>query len=148
MTGIDAVLDDDFDMQIADNGDILTDDFFDTALLMSIYCERRATASEVPQSDRRRGWIGNESTPDFEIGSKVWLYEQSRVTGSLLRGIESVVLNSLQWLIDDNYAVKINADATLSNSKVTLEANIERPSSNVDKRFFELWDTTGLSKAT
>lgn len=143
MAGIDAVLTSDYDLQIAPNGDILTADFFDTAILMSIFCERRASASEVPQSHRRRGWIGNESTPGFEIGSKLWLFEQSRITGTILRGIESAVLNGLQWLIDDGYAINIRASAALTVTGVTLTVIIERPGSKVDKRFYDLWENTG-----
>jgi len=119
-TKLDAVLDANFDMQIGPDGDILTEDFFDTALLMSIFCERRAPASDVPESHRRRGWIGNEFTPDFEIGSLLWLYEQSRATLTILRGIETVILNGLQWLIDDGFAINITAIAALSNGSITL----------------------------
>lgn len=142
-TGIDAVLDADFDMQIGADGDILTKDFFDTALLMSLFCERRADPSEVPESHRRRGWIGNESTPDFEIGSKLWLYEQARATRTVLRGIETVVLNGLQWFIDDEYAINNTAVSSLNLGSITLTVTINRPNSKVEKRFFELWDNTG-----
>jgi len=133
-----------FDFNIDSNGDIETENFFDTAILMSIFCERRATASEVPQSHQRRGWIGNEQGDGFEIGSKLWLFEQSRVTRSLLSDIEKVVFNSLSWLIDDNYAVNIEAKAELSDNTVTLTVTIETPSSKVEKRFYELWTNTGI----
>jgi phage gp46-like protein len=142
--GVDAVLTDDFDMQIGPDGDILTDDFFDTALLMSLFCERRATADEMPQSELRRGWIGNEETPDFEIGSKLWLYEQARATLTTFRGIETVVLNGLQWFIDDGLIVNNLAKVSLNNGAITLETISERFGSTVDKRFFKLWDNTGL----
>ncbi len=142
--GVDAVLTSDFDMQIGPDGDILTDDFFDTALVMSLFCERRATADEVPQSSRRRGWVGNEETQDFEIGSKLWLYEQARATRTVLRGIETVALNGLQWLIDDGYAIDISAVAALNSGAITLTVPIDRPGSKVDRRFFTLWDNTGL----
>lgn len=141
---LDAVLSSTFDMQVGSDGDILTDDFFDTALLMSLFCERRADASEVPESHRRRGWVGNESTPDFEIGSKLWLYKQARATRTALRGIETVALNGLQWFIDDDYAVNITTVAALISGSITLTIPIDRPGSKVEKRFFELWDNTGL----
>ena len=87
----DAVLaNNNYDLQIDSNGDILTDDFFDTSLLVSLFAEQRATPSEMPESHRRRGWIGNESTPGFEIGSKLWLYSQARVTRTLLSDIDSI----------------------------------------------------------
>ena len=140
----DAVLtDNDFDFQIDTNGDILTDDFFDTAFLVSLFAEQRATASEVPESHRRRGWIGNEATPGFEIGSKLWLYEQARATRTNLAGIETAALNALQWMIDDAIAISVSATATLSDGSIALEVIIKRPSSKVEKRYFELWDNTG-----
>ena len=142
--GVDAVLTADFDMQIGPDGDILTDDFFDTALVMSLFCERRATGDEGPESSRGRGRSGNEETPDFEIGSKLWLYEQARTTRTVLQGIETVVLNGLQWLIDDGYAINISAAAELDSGSITLTVQIDRPGSKVDRRFFTLWDNTGL----
>lgn len=142
----DAVLSDlVYDLQIATNGDIQTADFFDTSILMSLYCERRATSSEVPESERRRGWIGNESTPGFEIGSKLWLYEQARVTRTTLNGVESAVLSGLQWMVDDGIATNVSTAATLSSGKITIEAIIERPSSQVDRRYYELWQGSGVT---
>ncbi len=137
-----------YDMQIDTNGDIKTADFFDTAILMSLFCERRAEPSEVPESHRRRGWVGNESTPTFEIGSKLWLYSQERATRTVLRGIETVVLNGLQWLIDDGYALDITTIAALASGLVTLNVVIKRPDSIVDNRFYKLWGNTGGTEYT
>lgn len=133
-----------YDISINSEGDIATADFFDTALEMSIHCERRATASEVPQSHRRRGWIGNESTPGFEIGSKMWLYQQSRLTRTTLNGIETAVRNGLQWLVDDGYAVNVEPSVNLKDGVVTLIIKIFRTSSPVELRQFKLWDNTGV----
>lgn len=140
----DAVLvGDNFDLQIGDDGDIVTADFFDTAILMSIFCERRATPSEVPESERRRGWIGNESTPGFEIGSKLWLYYQARVTRSILSGLESVIRAGLQWMVDDGIAESIEVNAELSGGKVVVDIPTKRPSSKVERRYYDLWENTG-----
>lgn len=136
----DADLTDDYDFQIDDDGDIKTIDSFETALLMSLFCERRAQASEVPDSHRRRGWIGN--TGEFENGSKLWLYEQARVTRSTLIAIETAVYNGLQWLLDDNLAVNLEVSAELKNSNITITAIIERPNSKVERRYYDLWNST------
>ena len=144
---VDAVLTESaigYDIGFDVNGDIDTDDFFDTAILLSLFCERRATASEVPESHRRRGWIGNEQGDGFEIGSKIWLFEQERVTRSLLSNIEKIVFNSLSWLIEDKFAVNVVAIATIKNNTVTLTVEIETPSSKVERRFFDLWTKTGI----
>lgn len=132
-----------YDFSLNDEGDILTEDFFDTAILMSFFCEKRAASSEVPDSQRRRGWIGNESTPGFEIGSKIWLYEQSRIDRNTLNGINTAANESLQWMIDDAIAVAVRSSSTFSNDTIFLVVEIERPNSKVERRFFTLWENTG-----
>lgn len=144
---VDAVLVDSvdgYDFVIDSNGDIETDNFFDTALLMSLFCERRASSSEVKESSRRRGWIGNEQGDGFEIGSKMWLFEQERITVTLLSQIEKAAFNGVKWQIEDGYAIDIKTKAQLINNAVTLTVEIQRPNSKVDKRFYELWTNTGV----
>lgn len=130
-----------YDFQLDENGDIKTEDFFDTSLLYSIYGERRASADEVVDPQRRRGWIGNN---DFENGSKLWLFEQARLTRTNLNRIEDEARKSLQWLIDDNYAVSIDeVTATLSGGRVLLDITIRRSRDKIDRRQFVLWENTG-----
>lgn len=145
MTGYDAVLTEvngAYDISLAENGDILTRDSFETALLMSLWGERRAAASEMPVPELRRGWIGNESTPGWENGSKLWLYEQSRATRTVLNGIETAVANGLQWLVDDGLAIRVTVSARLTSGNISVLAEIERPNSTVERRYFDLWENT------
>ena len=58
-----------FDISFDSEGDLATDDFLDTSLIRSIYAQRRASSSEVPTPQLRRGWIGSV-TRDYEDGSK------------------------------------------------------------------------------
>lgn len=134
-----------YDLVIDDNGDFSSGDFFDSSLLYSIFGERRALASEVPKTSRRRGWIGNEFS-DFENGSGLWLYEQPRLTRTILNGIEDESLISLQWFLDDDFAIgTLSAQGVVSNSSVGLNIEIQRPNSEVEQRYFELWRNTGIS---
>ncbi len=133
-----------YDFSLDSSGDIFTENFFDTSILMSLFCERRATPSEMPASHLRRGWIGNESTPDFEIGSKLWLFEQSRLRREVLNGIGSVAVESLQWMIDDSISLELSTNASLeSSNSIVLLVIITRPNSRVERRKFELWKETG-----
>lgn len=134
----------DFDISFDTDGDILTDDFFDTSLLYSLLGERRADPSEVVEPQLRRGWIGSENK-DFENGSKLWLFEQARVTRSNLNRIEDEARKALQWLVDDGFVVSVDeVTATVKNGKITLEIVIRRSRSKVERRFFTLWQNTGL----
>lgn len=134
-----------FDLALDDEGDILTNDFFDTALLVSVFSDKRALESEVFEPERRSGWIGNEFTPGFEIGSKLWLYKQSRLTADVINSMISVVNESLQWMIDDNLAIAVSSSVLPINGRVILTIIIQRPNSKVEKRLFELWENSGVT---
>ena len=132
-----------YDLNLDANGDTETEDFFDTSLLYSLFGERRASADEMADPNRRRGWIGN--TEDFENGSKIWLLSQARLTRDNLNRLQDEVAKSLQWLVDDGYAVSIDqVIATVSNGKVLLDITIRRSRDKIDRKFFTLWDNTGL----
>ena len=134
-----------YDMQIGSDGDILSEDSFDTAIIVSLLTDRRANESEVLEAQNRRGWIGNESTPGIEIGSKLWLFEQSRLNRTAIDGVGVVARDALQWLVDDGHAVSIiAASAVRTATGLTLEVTIERHNSEVETRFFDLWTATGV----
>ena len=133
----------DFDWTVS--GDISTAETLDTYILMSLFEEVRATPAEVPESNRRRGWVGNESTPGFEQGSKAWEFEQERITtGTTLSELGVVIRNSFQRLIDDGIAVSVEVETPfLRKGMVCVRINLGRDGSRVDRLFFELWENTG-----
>ena len=135
-----------YDLEISENGDFQTVAGFDTALLMSIYCERRASASQVPDVSRRRGWIGNEDgeIEGFEIGSLVWLYYQARAISATANGIDSAAREGLQWLLDDGYANRIDVKSDVYADSVLLDVTISIVNKPVETRNFELWQNTGV----
>ena len=133
-----------YDFDWTDAGDISTGQTLDTAILMSIFNEVRANEAEVQDSRKRRGWVGNESTEGFEQGSKQWLFEQERLTGTVLAELEIVVQNGSQWFIDDNIAIDvIAANTAIINGRATIEITYSRTGSEVEKKVFELWQNTG-----
>ena len=132
-----------YDFEWTEAGDISTAETLDTAIQMSIFNEVRASAAEVPESNKRRGWIGNLSTPGFEQGSKQWEFEQERLTGSLLAELSVVIKNGLQWLIDEGVAISIQVgNARIINGAATIEITLGRTASDVEKKVFELWNNT------
>ncbi len=129
-----------YDFSLNENGDISVADFFDTAILYSLFGERRAGEDEVIEPQRRRGWIGNG---EFENGSKIWLFEQARVNRDIMNRIADEAKKALQWLVDDGYAVSIDDPETIyKNGVLCLEVVIRRSRDKVDRRFFELWENT------
>lgn len=131
-----------YDFTLDENGDIKTEDFFDTSLLYSIFGERRASPDEMVEASLRRGWIGNSD--DFENGSKIWLLSQSRLTRDVLNRLQDEAEKALQWLVDDGLIVSIDqVVATVSKGRVVLDITIRRSRDKVDRKFFVLWENTG-----
>jgi phage gp46-like protein len=146
--GIDAIIEKTaagyYDMAIGPDGDLLSGDTFDTAIMVSLFTDARADESEVPQRHRRRGWIGNESTPGVQMGSTLWTLAQTRVTKTLLNQIETIAQNALRWLVGDGYAKSVTSVACLCDPGIRLTVTIERTNSRVEQRFFDLWQNTGV----
>jgi len=133
-----------YDFDWTPEGDISTAQALDTVILMCIFEEFRATPAEVPANELRRGWIGNETTPGFQQGSKAWMFEQERALGSVLADLGPVIRNGLQPLLDDGIAEDVQVETPfLRNGKVCVYINLFRDGSPVDRRFFELWNNTG-----
>ena len=149
MRGRDAVLQEIpggfYDLKIGFDGDIETADSFDTYILVALFTDKRADASEILDPLRRRGWIGNEHTPGFEMGSKLWLFEQSRLTRTVANQIQAEAVNALQSLVDEDLAVSVQGvELDITDDGITLVVAIERSPSRVEKRHFELWNNTGI----
>ena len=120
------------------NGDIETTRDLETAVLLSIFCERRADSSEVPIAKYRRGWVGNILMFDSldEMGSKLWLLSQARATANNLSRAEKFIAEALEWMIKTgkirNISVSVNyltgnimnISIKLMTFKETLEYNI------------------------
>jgi len=132
-----------YDFEWSENGDLPVDQALDTAILMSIYEEVRANSSEIAVDNLRRGWIGSESTPGFEQGSKFWMFEQERITTSMLSELGTVINNGLQQLVNDNIAISTSANASLKNGVINIEVVLERPGGKIERKLFTLWDQTG-----
>lgn len=105
--------DDFFDIDWTEDGDLVMDDTYETTLLMSVFCERRAKDYEIALPQYRRGWIGNLLYEDgSEDGSGVWLYEQSRKNQKTINGVRDEVEKGLLWFIEDDYADQIDVSSS------------------------------------
>lgn len=134
-----------FDLQIDSDGDIQTVDSFWPDLIVSLHSDKRADASEVIRAYLRRGWIGNELNEDgFQIGSKLWLFEQERVTQGTLNALRSEAANCLQWLVTDGYAISVTAEAdqNVTLGSVDLTITITVSGGDEFRTTFQMWRNT------
>jgi len=132
-----------FDMTIDAEGDIASQDSFDAAIVVSLFTDARASESEEWHPEHRRGWIGNEATPGIQIGSKLWLLEQRRLTQTTANDARDFAKAALDWMVGDEHALSVSSTATVTPDGLALRVDITRPNSQVVQRFYDLWDNTG-----
>ncbi len=127
------------------NGDFTLVDSFDTSLTVSLFADARADASEVPSAELRRGWWGNQFDDDleFDLGSKLWLLDQARRTQATLNSAIGFAQNSLQWLVDDGHAKRVEVTGVFTSQGIRLTVTIFRDQNRVETRNFDLWENTG-----
>ena len=132
-----------YDISLDESGQLAVEDNYDTAILYSIYGEARANDSEMADTHRQRGWIGNESLP-YENGSTVWLYEQARITRTTLNAVRNEIFKAVDWFVEDGLAESIDEPTVvLTNNRVEVKLTIRYSQSDVKTRSYNLWQLTG-----
>lgn len=125
-----------------DTGDLLGVEGLETALTLSVFAERRADASVVPQPEQRRGWWGNlvgpKSEEGFEIGSLIWTLEQARNTQEKLNKAEGFMRTGLNWLVEDGIAQTVSVSGSRTTDSMLLKADIISRESATETVLFDL----------
>lgn len=136
-----------YDIDFGSDGDFLKTSGFDTAILMSLFMEKRASEAEVLLPQFRRGWWGNElnEVDGYEIGSKLWLLDQVPLTESTVSKAVNFAQDSLSWLKEDGLLKDVTVTGTKDSEdrQITLNINLVRLNGSTEDKFFELWDNTG-----
>lgn len=132
---------------VLEGADLALDDGLETAILISLFTDRRTDDPEsVPSGDGdARGWWG-DAVPVTEgdlIGSRLWLLSREKQGPSVLRRAEEYAREALQWLIEDRIADKIVVVADSPQPGWwTLEVIVHRPrGERMSYRFHRTWDT-------
>lgn len=143
-----------YDLKIAPNGDLFNINSFNTALLMTLLCERRANESQVSPVFLRRGWVGNDfntvnsNITNFEMGSLFWLLAQKRkTTNTLNEGIDAL-RNGFSWLVEGNYASAVNANGRITASGMDFIVLIRVGKDIINTNSYNLWINTATTNVT
>ena len=137
-----------YDLPLNDAGtDFIDADGFESAIPVSLFTDARAPASSVADPKRRRGWVGNLLTIDAnrELGGLLWLYDQGRITASLLSGIRNAVIASLDWMLQDGIITNITVEVTIESVRaIRISALLTGVDNNVNQ-YSVLWRRTNPS---
>lgn len=100
---------------LAADFDLQTDEGLQTAILVSLFTDRRASPDdELPAGEtNRRGWWGDVApeVPGDVIGSRLWLLFREKKLAEVIVRANEYAREALQWLIDDKVAQRVDVTA-------------------------------------
>lgn len=132
-----------------DANDLEIDEGLQTAVFLSLFCDRRAERGDVlPFGETsRRGWWADGLLVDGDrIGSRLWLLDREKNTPDVLPRAELYAREALQWFVDDKIAERVDVSVefiTDGSGRVNgyaIFGQVQRP--GVDPvlfRFNRLW---------
>jgi phage gp46-like protein len=145
------------DLQFAKNSDGLIDlvldgakfaavDGLETAIQVSLLTDARVPESTVITPSLRRGWVGNILNADTgrQIGSRLWIFDQSRITQEILNDMVLASEEALAWMVEDLVAKSVSASVVRRDARsvdiIILIMTIE----GKQKQYSILWRSTGV----
>lgn len=140
------------DFSIVKN-DLATDGGLETAIMLSLFTDRRAEAGDVlpvGQTDRR-GWWG-DAFPVVEgdrIGSRLWLLARSKRSQEVVDRAKEYATEALQWLVDDLVASRVDVESAIMGDGILgIGVTVYRPSVDpVTFRFSYAWASQEAKRA-
>lgn len=126
-------------------GDLLRDEGLYTAVLLSLFTDRRAEVGDAVEGSDRRGWWADEFNAD-PIGSRLWLLERSKREPTVLARAETYATEALAWLLEDGVAESVSVVAGWLDAPrigYYLDVSVLRPKKDpVLYRFDRAWEGT------
>lgn len=128
-------------------GDIDADDGLQTAVLISLFSDARATQEMLDQIDNDgdlRGFWGDITIPGDSTGSLLWTIKRAKQLTSTLAKARGFCQEALRWMIDDKIAEKVEVFTSYlgpASGVMIIEINIYRPGTKnpVQYRFNYEW---------
>lgn len=105
--------------------DLLADDGLQTSIILSLFCDARATDDELPDGEtQRRGWWADQfsSESNDTTGSKLWMLWREKRVPETLRRAQHYCEQALKWMKDDGVASAVSV-ATSFASVAELTGN-------------------------
>ena len=134
-----------YDYTVDENGDFTHDLSFDTDILVSLFVDGRADGSEIAEPEYRRGWIGDVVTTlqNHQIGSKLWLTEQERLTQTVLNKMQSYISNCLSWVTELNYGQRVQVEVNREGLETAItNIRIYVENDKVLKFTYKIWQNS------
>jgi len=130
------------------NGALDTTHVLETMVIMSLFSDRRAEASDafpfgsnLPPIDPR-GWWGDSfpPVPNWKLGSRLWLLQGGRALPKLPLVARGFILESLAWMIEDNVAGAVDAKCWFDpQNRRKLDCRVTLAAPPANSPFLGIW---------
>ncbi|MGJ8619622.1 MAG: phage GP46 family protein [Methylophilaceae bacterium] len=127
----------------ADITDFGQEDALIRSVLISLFTWRRANEDDIAEG-QKMGWWGDVVEPpaiNDQIGSKLWLLRREKITQSTINRAREYAKESLQWLIDDGVASRVDVETErFQIDGIAIGCTIYRvDGGNIALRFDDAW---------
>jgi phage gp46-like protein len=133
------------DLALIDS-DLASDRGLETAVLLSLFTDRRAQPDDQPPSGDpadRRGWWADElaAVEGDRIGSRLWLLDRAVNRNETARLAEEYTREALAWLIEDRVVSSIDVQIETTDESLRISLTLQRPGRDaVSFHFPHVWD--------
>lgn len=141
------------DVRLA-GGDLVVDEGLESAVLVSLFTDRRASLEQLRPGDDTtdlRGWWGDvvPAAAGDETGSHLWLLQREKQEPAVLARAKQYAEAALQWMVDDKVASRIEvATEFVARGVMAITATIARPDgSRVRYRYDYEWAAQAAKRA-
>lgn len=135
----------DADLSLIDS-DLASERGLLTAVLLSLFLDRRAEADDKPPSGDardRRGWWADQfaAVVGDRVGSRLWLLDRAKRTNETVLRAKEYVLDALAWMIEDRVVASIDVTVETTKAALLIAVGLQRPGRDpVSFRFAQKWD--------
>lgn len=125
---------------------LLVDDGLETAVILSLFCDRRAEPDDVlpDNSGDRRGWWADAYPAALgdKWGSRLWLLAREKQLPSVLARAKEYAEEALAWMVEDGIAASVEVTAeVVKTGTLGLLVVITKPDAAALKyKFNALWE--------
>ena len=135
--------------------DLERDDGLETAVIISLFTDRRASNEQIPvelPQDDLRGYWGDISnaTPSDQTGSLLWLLAREKQLPQVLSRAQQYCREALDWMVEDLVATSVEVTAQfVAQGWMLILVDIFRPSgSPVRYRFNYEWSAQAAKRSS
>lgn len=116
---------------VVDGGGLATGDDLATAVILSLFTDRRARDDDrLPDGagGDRRGWWADGDAPEGSLGSRLWLLCREKRSEETRRRAVEYAREALAWLVEDGVAAAVTVDAQWDGlDRLSLLVTVMRP---------------------